>query len=96
VGSDAADRIVNWDYGYEGAFEQQLKVFELLVAARQGSYEPPPFLRPYVHSLEMPEALDWVSSSEVRRRIRTGEHWRDLVPAACVPLVEMATSSFST
>jgi hypothetical protein len=32
-GRDAAERIVNWDYGCEDGIEKQLEVFELLVAS---------------------------------------------------------------
>jgi hypothetical protein len=44
-GRDAAERIVNWDYGRPGAIEQMLEVFDLLVASRQGEYAPPDHLR---------------------------------------------------
>ena len=40
-GSDAAERIVNWDYGQPGAFQRQLEEFGLLVASRLGGYQPP-------------------------------------------------------
>ena len=79
-GRDAAERIVGWDYGEGDGIQKQLESFALLVAARAGVYEPPPQIRNRVHALALPSGLDEVSSSEVRRRIRAGEPWRDLVP----------------
>jgi nicotinate-nucleotide adenylyltransferase len=86
-GRDAAERIVGWDYGQGDGIEKQLESFELLVAARGGVYEPPPQIRDRVHSIALPPGLEDVSSSEVRRRIRTGEPWRDLVPEAVASLL---------
>src|SRR5579863_6736855 len=40
-GRDAAERIAGWDYGRPGAFTEMMRLFDLLVAARQGEYEPP-------------------------------------------------------
>jgi nicotinate (nicotinamide) nucleotide adenylyltransferase len=86
-GRDAAERIVNWDYGRPGAIEEMLEVFDLLVASRQGEYAPPDHLRVRIAALELETACDEVSATEVRRRIAAGEPWRHLVPPACVPLV---------
>ena len=44
-GRDAAERIVEWDYGASGVIGEMLKEFELLVASRGGVYVPPPELR---------------------------------------------------
>src|SRR5262249_16289276 len=44
-GRDAAERVVNWDYGLGESIEKQLEVFELLVASRGGEYEPPAPIR---------------------------------------------------
>lgn len=85
-GRDAAERIVNWDYGAPGAFLAQLEHFDLLVAARGGRYDPPPEIAAHVHTLALPSEYDDVSSSEVRRRIAAGEPWEHLVPPAVVPL----------
>jgi nicotinate-nucleotide adenylyltransferase len=87
-GRDAAERIVGWDYGEGDGIHKQLEGFALVVAARGGVYEPPPQISNRVHALALPPGLDDVSSSEVRRRIRTGEPWRDLVPGSIVHLVE--------
>ena len=82
-GRDAAERIVNWDYGERGSIHRMLCEFNLLVAARGGEYVPPPELRHSVRALPVGDAYDGVSASEVRRRIRSGESWETLVPAGC-------------
>jgi nicotinic acid mononucleotide adenylyltransferase len=64
------------------------------VASRGGVYEPPPQIRDRVRSLALPPELDDVSSSEVRRRIRAGERWRDLVPESITDLIERRRVSF--
>jgi nicotinate-nucleotide adenylyltransferase len=79
-GRDAAERIVGWDYGSPGAFPEMLREFHLLVAARQGEYEPPEELRAAVRRLTLSGEHDEVSASEVRRRIANGEAWEHLVP----------------
>src|ERR1035438_8807507 len=40
-GRDAAERIVGWDYGNQNAISNILETFQLLVACREGAYEPP-------------------------------------------------------
>jgi len=87
-GCDAAERIVNWDYGKPGVFLEQLREFELLVAPRGGDYEPPPEMRDRIHPLRVPPGFDAVSGSDVRERIAHGLAWKHLVPEAIVPLVE--------
>jgi nicotinate-nucleotide adenylyltransferase len=86
-GRDAAERILNWDYGEAGAIDRILKEFQLLVAARQGELVPLPDFSHRVHSLPLPVDLDHVSSTEVRRRIAAGEEWEHLVPGPIVELV---------
>jgi nicotinic acid mononucleotide adenylyltransferase len=88
VGRDAAERIVHWDYGGAGAFRDQLREFELLVAARHGQYDPPAGLAPWIHALDVAGEFDHISSTEVRRRIQGGEPWEHLVPPRVAPLVE--------
>jgi nicotinate-nucleotide adenylyltransferase len=85
-GRDAAERIVNWDYGRPGAFLEQLREYQMLVAPRGGDYEPPPEMRARIHPLAVPADCDAVSATEVRRRIASGEAWEDLVPPETVPL----------
>jgi nicotinate-nucleotide adenylyltransferase len=87
-GRDAAERIVGWDYGEGDGIHKQLEGFALLVAGRGGAYQPPLQIRNRVRALTLPPGLDEISSSEVRRRIRAGEPWRDLVPGSIVHLVE--------
>jgi len=89
-GCDAAERAANWDYGRPGAFREQLREYQLLVAARQGSWQGPPGMRGRIYALALEQ--DWVSASEVRRRIRSGEEWEQLVPAAVAALARKTYS----
>ena len=86
-GRDAAERIVGWDYGRPGAVAQMFGQFDLLVAARQGEYRPPPALRSAVRCLDVDMALDHVSASRVREAIARGEAWEHLVPSQIHELV---------
>ena len=87
-GRDAAERIVNWNYGQGDSIEKQLEVYELLVASRGGFYDPPPAIRERVRTITLPAGVEEISSTEVRRRIGAGEPWRDLVPATVAALIE--------
>jgi nicotinate-nucleotide adenylyltransferase len=79
-GRDAADRVLNWDYGDPKFAERMIEEFGLLVASRQGKFDIPAHLAHRVRTLTMPENYDEVSSTEVRRRIAAGEPWEHLVP----------------
>lgn len=79
-GRDAAERIVNWDYGRPGAIAEMLEEFDLLVADGRGVYEPPAGLSGKVRALATPAGLELVSATEVRSRIRDGRPWRHLAP----------------
>jgi nicotinate (nicotinamide) nucleotide adenylyltransferase len=92
-GRDAAERIVNWDYGRPGAIGEQLCEYQLLVAPRQGGYDAPADLRGRIHTLD--RGNDNVSASEVRRRIRRGEPWEELVPERIVGMVREIYSAAS-
>jgi nicotinate-nucleotide adenylyltransferase len=81
-GRDAAERIVNWDYGRPGVLGEMLRQFDLLVAARCGAYEPPAEFRAAIRSMELAGPFDHVSATEVRAMIARGEAWEHLVPAA--------------
>lgn len=86
-GRDAAERILNWDYGEPGFAERMLGEFGLLVAARQGEFTATESFAQHVIPLRINGSFDDVSSTEVRRRITTGEPWEDLVPEEIVDLV---------
>jgi nicotinate-nucleotide adenylyltransferase len=86
-GRDAAERIVNWDYGRPGIIAEQLSEYRLLVAPRQGAYEPPVNLRDRIHPLAADSSLDEISATDVRARIRRGEPWEHLVPPPTVEIV---------
>lgn len=81
-GRDAAERIVNWDYGEPAALQRMLEEFEMLVAARQGTYEPPELLKHRIHSLEVGKDCDHIAATEVRERIQRDLPWEHLVPEA--------------
>jgi len=89
-GRDAAERIVDWDYGYPAARTDMLREFNLLVAARQGEYQPPAEVAHAIDRLDMDAAWAPVSASEVRRRIAAGQAWEELVPRAVHELVRSA------
>jgi nicotinate (nicotinamide) nucleotide adenylyltransferase len=86
-GRDAAERIVNWDYGDPAAFAAMLDEFDLRVAARRGHYDPPAHLASRIQMLPIESGYDELSATDVRDRIARGEPWEHLVPEAIVPLV---------
>ena len=86
-GRDAADRIANWDYGAPGVFDEMLGQYQLLVASREGHYQPAEHLRDRVVPLTLEASLNQVSSSEVRCRIAEGQPWTYLVPPEICGLV---------
>jgi nicotinic acid mononucleotide adenylyltransferase len=81
-GRDAAERIVSWDYGAPGAFAEQLEEFGLLVADRNGPYEPPPQFAERIRRLRLDGDYGDVSSTHVREQVRLGGQWEELVPPA--------------
>lgn len=87
-GRDAAERIVNWDYGEGISFPQQLQRFQLLVASRGHGYDPPPELHGRIHSIELAEEYESVSSTAVREAIRTGKSWRHMAPGEVADWIE--------
>ena len=83
-GRDAAERIVNWDYGRPDALHEMLSQFDFLVAGRQGKYMAPQDLgldsvRAF-QNLNLSGDYDPVSASEVRERLALGLPWEHLVP----------------
>jgi nicotinate-nucleotide adenylyltransferase len=79
-GRDAAERIVNWDYGHPEAFRRMLDTFGLLVARRQGEYTSPSEFAHRIVTLPF-DNYDADSSTEVRERVARGQSWREFVPA---------------
>jgi cytidyltransferase-like protein len=86
-GRDAAERIVGWAYDEPGTVERMLQEFELLVAAREGHYEPPLHLRSRIARLDTPN-LDEYSSTRLKELLRCGGRWRELAPDEIADLVE--------
>lgn len=86
-GRDAAERIVNWDYGYPGAVAGMLEEFEVLVASRGGEFTPPPAWQHRMRALPIGPGLEEVSATEVRERIARGEAWEHLVPESIAQVV---------
>jgi nicotinic acid mononucleotide adenylyltransferase len=87
-GRDAAERVVNWDYGKPGAFLEMLGGFELLVARRGGGFQAPPEMWARIHNLPVPSQYEEVSATQVRDLIARGQPWRHLVPEPISGLVE--------
>ncbi len=87
-GRDAAERVVNWDYGRDSAVEEQLREYQLLVAPRRGCWRPPEHLRHRIHELELGPDYEEISSTEVRERIRRGQPWQQMVPEPIRNMVE--------
>jgi nicotinate-nucleotide adenylyltransferase len=81
-GRDAAERIVGWDYGEPGAFLRMLDEFSMLVASRNGDYEPPEEVRHRIRPLTLGMECGHISATEVRERMESGEPWEHLVPEA--------------
>lgn len=85
-GRDAAERIVNWDYGTAGAIDQMLSEFGLLVVRRKGEYVPPPHLRDRIQTLETEDCSE-VSATRVRELVQSGGGWRQMVPEEIASMV---------
>jgi nicotinate-nucleotide adenylyltransferase len=86
-GRDAAERIVEWDYGEAGSVAEMLREFDLLVAARGGEYTPPDSLAGGIQPLAVDPEINLVSATEVRTRIAGAGAWEHLVPPAIRPQV---------
>ena len=93
MGEDAARRIVEWDYGLNGAekaeyLHRQFHRFRILVATRERTWGPPIAFAGHFEWIPLDHAFREVSSTEVRARLAAGKSWRPLVPDAVHPLVE--------
>ncbi len=87
-GKDAAERIVNWDYGTGPSFAEQLGEYRLLVASRCGEYSVPPQYTGAILSIDLPSSWDDCSASVVRKTITEGGDWRQWVPDAVAQRIE--------
>ena len=81
-GRDAAERILNWNYASPPSFAEQLREFQMLVASREGGFEIPAQYRGRIHLVDLPDSYDRIAASVVRKRVRSGEPWTELVPPA--------------
>jgi nicotinate-nucleotide adenylyltransferase len=87
TGRDAAERILTWPYkDPTDALAQMFLSFQLLVFDRHGQFKLPenPLIQQYagrIHPLRLPEHIDKVSSTKVRRRVYLGVSINELVPA---------------
>jgi nicotinic acid mononucleotide adenylyltransferase len=86
-GRDAAERSAGWNYRDYGPLEEQLREFQLLVAGREGEYQPPAEYAGRVHLIGMPGCYEQISSSAVRERIQRGADWQSLVPPRVAELI---------
>ena len=86
-GRDAAERIVNWDYGDGPNFAKQLEDFQLLAASREGDYEPPLAFQGRIHTVQLSAEWSGVSASAVREAISQDQDWEALVPQAAVRVI---------
>jgi nicotinate-nucleotide adenylyltransferase len=86
TGRDAAERILTWPYEDPGkTLARMFSAFQLLVFARHGDFTLPKagLIRKYsshIHSLQVPENLDQISSSTVRQRTLADLPIEHLVP----------------
>ena len=86
TGRDAAERILSWPYtDAASVLAQMFASFQMLVFEREGKLDLPknPLIEQYserIHTLEIAENLDHISSTKVRQRVRTGQSIEDLVP----------------
>lgn len=93
LGSDAAERILRWDYPEpEKALGEMFARFELIVASRSGRLSIPddarfhPF-RPQIRTLALPADIQEISATAVRERVRAGKPIEGLVPAGVAELI---------
>lgn len=86
-GTDAAERILTWDYGTPGVVEQMLSAFQLLVAPRRKPLDASPEHRHRIRTLPVGDDFHNVSSTEVRERVKSGLSWEHLVPPDIVQTV---------
>jgi nicotinate-nucleotide adenylyltransferase len=94
TGRDAAERIISWPYDNPAAaLSRMFASFQLLVFEREGKLQLPenPLVQKYlnrIHTLEMEENLDRVSSTEVRQRVSEGRSIGQLVPTEVAVFIQ--------
>jgi nicotinic acid mononucleotide adenylyltransferase len=82
LGRDAVERLVTWHEHDPEFFREFTAEFRLLVASRQGSWEPDARVAHAAETLDAGSEWDEVSSTRVRELITCcDEGWRALVPA---------------
>jgi nicotinic acid mononucleotide adenylyltransferase len=87
-GRDAAERIVDWDYGEGPSFDEQLQQFQLLVGSRRGDYTVPEAHRGRIHRVELPSNLEDISASAIREALAQGRPWRRWVAESVAQEIE--------
>ena len=87
-GRDAAARIVRWNYGAGPSIAEQLRRHQMIVAARGGQFDPPLELQSRILTIDLPDDLQAISSSQVREAIAAGRPWRHLVVKAVARIID--------
>lgn len=96
VGSDAAERILLWNYADpEKTLAEMFRRFDLIVASRAGQLAIPDVTRlePYrrqIHPLALPADCQAISATAVRERLRKGETIEELVPPEVAAAIRQA------
>jgi nicotinic acid mononucleotide adenylyltransferase len=94
TGRDAAERILNWPYHDPAeALAHMFASFQLLVFEREGQLklQENPLIRQYstrIHTLQLSENIDHISSTAVRQRILAGQPINNLVPEGVAAFVK--------
>jgi nicotinate-nucleotide adenylyltransferase len=94
AGRDAVERILNWPYPDPAeALARMFAGFQLLVFERKGKLKLPenPHIRQYsnrIHTLQLSENIDHISSTEVRQRILAGQSINNLVPEGVAAFIK--------
>ncbi|NIV35404.1 MAG: hypothetical protein GWN58_39905 [Anaerolineae bacterium] len=88
LGSDAAERILRWNYPDPGtALAEMFACFDLVVAERGGPFVMPaePSVQPFrrqIHTLRLPPDTQEISATRVRERLQAGQPVEELLPPA--------------
>lgn len=78
-GRDAAERILNWDYGDPDFARRMLGDFRMLVAPREGEFESETAWPDAIQRLPFAN-YDACSSTKVREFVAADQEWTSLVP----------------